>query len=321
MGITTSTESALPSSERARFKYNRKFKPPSTESSKLTTKSEKNDTRGSSKRTLSRTSYYSRLRNSRTEKSSTLPSIIESNNKTEIPNSAIKNNKNIFKRPLYVSRLRTSKDVITTEPNVQTTSAITTEELNNENPVSVATNEIVSNKPLLYIHSRNLNSTDSMSLDAVSGNEDLPINDNIEMVILLPKNTVENNEIINKSEESDNVELIQMMTTPKYHASYKDFDEEFQKDDKPILSSKIPPIRNIQSHKYAGRKQNDNELFSNDEVDSTPKSRVTNNPKYIDSFSRQPTTVTNGVSLNFSLTLVIILKYFYERFIYVYVHL
>lgn len=278
---STTTTTTLPTSnnERSRYKFNRKFKTSSTESSKLSPN--KVDT-VVQKKALTRTSYYSRLRSSRLNNTST--------EKTEINiNSNGIDSSVTTKSPLMSTTTADNGNVVSTVEQKNQINGI-------KSTVSSIKEPIVT-EPINYYQERNLNKNDIASLDENNNVSAVENNNEVVVIPLLETAPVDdNNKFSNKNEEMENVDQYQMIyTTPKYHSSFRGNNKPKSIVVDNVLTTTEPPIRNLHTRKNAGRIKNEMEVDINN---VHTKVRENNMRKYSDTFPKSTTAMMNGVSFH-----------------------
>lgn len=219
------------SNEKSRYRFNRKLKISTTEPSRTKhTSSERN--------TLMRTSYYNRLRNSRNGSKQLEGSSTASN---EITNNSISTSK---ANTIKLSNIEVSTTAKYAESNGQETSK----------PVS--STELPDRVQINSIQATNLDKTTAGSLNAYANiNNDSPLQNNLYIPKLDVGGLLDNNEILNKNEDSDSIEEYKY-TTSKYHSSYRDESLPTMVIDDDSFSTQEPPIKNLQTRKFVGRKHN-----------------------------------------------------------------
>lgn len=203
---------------------------------------------------------------------------------TEVPKAIEKSDKiyrskQTLPRTSYYSRLRNNgaSSTFSTSPSVQeVTESMAEADKKTEN---------IGDSPLIFTN----NHTNMSEFDKEgSGNHKFIITVN-------SKESVENgtdNEIISKMEESQSKSVINVITTTqRYHATYKDKNNDADSEEKEKTTvTTVPPIRNIQTRKYSRKllKRRD---------PTTPRSKERNLKKYSDTFSKTTEASSNGVSI------------------------
>lgn len=100
------------------------------------------------------------------------------------------------------------------------------------------------------------------------------------------------NDVSNTAEESENNPIYNTSPTIKYHANYKDLDVTIS-DNEQQLSSTVPPVKNIQTRKYARKRT---KTFDQYEDLEAPNPREKGIRKLSEPYSKTTEASTNGVS-------------------------
>lgn len=205
--------------------------------------------------------------------------------KDSLKNKEVKSvfrSKQFLPRTSYYSRLRNN--------GLTTTTTTTTE---TEPSINEITEQIV-------IADKKVENTAELPLIFTGGTSKEPENSNIQgssnfIITVNSKESSENgteNEVISKPEESEIKPIISIATTQKYHATYKEKNNNVSITDKEKITL-TPPIRNIRTRTYSRRSSKPKE----DTAVVTPKYKERSLRKYSDTFSKTTETSSNGVSI------------------------
>ncbi|XP_047545840.1 mucin-17-like isoform X2 [Vanessa atalanta] len=277
---TISTASFSPSVNRT-YKFQRKVKLTTTEASNIgnSSQSKSNDTNISFKKPALRSSLYLRRNVSKTfSANSEIPIKIDPSKNNE--GKSILKSKQLLPRTSYYSRLRNG--------GLSTTSTTDSSIQNTTEDISIAEKKVENTAELPIIY------TDGTP--KVSDNANKQESRNF-IITVNSKESSENgtelngNEAISMTVESEN-KLINnfVSTTQKYHATYKDNNNDISTSSKE-KSTVTPPIRNIRTRKYSRKSSKPREEISV----VTSKSRERNSRKYSDTFSKTTEASSNGI--------------------------
>ncbi|KAF9413410.1 hypothetical protein HW555_008347 [Spodoptera exigua] len=285
---TTASTISGQSTEKPTYKYNRKFKAPSTETPKAEVNSKPVELSNNLKKTFVRPPVYSRKLKGKTstEASSTETVKIENPSFTK---------KMVLPRTSYYSRLRN---------NVKNELSSTTEAVVEITPESVptTTSETV-DVPLVIALLNNSEDRKTARIDAQPENND----NHMFLISVTSKESTENNtnnDIINTAEESENMPILNVSPTAssrldsdkyRYHANYKDQNSTNDLDKEKGSSTVIPPVRNLQTRKY-GRSRVKSKDGKSDVAVTSPKPRERSIRKFSESFSKTTEASTNGIT-------------------------
>ncbi|XP_026491138.2 mucin-2-like isoform X7 [Vanessa tameamea] len=276
---TISTASFSPSVDRT-YKFQRKVKLTTTEASNIgnSSQSKSNDTNISFKKPALRSSLYLRRNVSKTvSANSEIPIKIDPSKNNE--GKSILKSKQLLPRTSYYSRLRNG--------GLSTTSTTDSSIQNTTEDISIAEKKVenTAELPIIYTDgtpkvSDNANKQESRnfiitvnSKESSENGTELNGNETISM-------TVENEKLINNF----------VSTTQKYHATYKDNNNDISTSSKE-KSTVTPLIRNIRTRKYSRKSSKPREEISV----VTSKSRERNSRKYSDTFSKTTEASSNGI--------------------------
>ncbi|CAH2091661.1 unnamed protein product [Euphydryas editha] len=273
--FSSTTTSSSQNTERS-YKFQRKVKSttPDTPKSENSIESKRNETNLSLKKPVIRSSLFLR-RNTSKNFSTTSELPVKDSSKNKEVKSVFKP-KQLLPRTSYYSRLR----------NNSLTTTTTTE--SNINGISEQ----------IAVADKKVENTAALPIIFTDGTYKAPDNINIQrssnfIITVNSKESTENgteNEVIAKAEESEIKPIINIATTQKYHATYK----EKNNDNSTTNNEKItvtPPIRNIPTRKYSRKSTKSKE----DSSVVTPKSKERNLRKYSDSFSKTTEASSNGI--------------------------
>lgn len=84
----------------------------------------------------------------------------------------------------------------------------------------------------------------------------------------------------------------------KYHANYKDPNPTDAENKEHASSTVTPPVRNLLTRKYGGRKRTQSNNLNDNNNFSSPKSRERNIRKFSDAYSKTTEASSNGVSIS-----------------------
>lgn len=288
---STATTASGQITEKPIFKYNRKFKAPSTESPKTDViKSKSVEPSNTIKKPFIRPPVYSR----KFKGKSTSGVEISSTESAKSENVANIPQRTVLPRTSYYSRLRN---------NVKNETTSTTESFKE------ATSETVTKKseetvdtPLVFALLNNSEDGEALRIDTQPENND----NHMFIISVTSKESLENNtnEVTNMAEESENMPIVNVSPTIssrldsdkyKYHANYKDQNSTNDIGKEKGSSTVFPPVRNLQTRKYGrNRKSKDS---SSDNTATTPKPRERSIRKFSESFSKTTEASNNGVSI------------------------
>lgn len=204
--------------------------------------------------------------------------------------------RNSLPRTSYYSRLRNNRNEISS-------TSTTTESMEKTDPDKDISEKSVdtADMPLIFTLLKNPVNIDSTSETGQKNNK----GEDKEMFIIAvtSKEAEENsiikenkiiNEVANMVDETENNPVYNTSpTTVKYHANYKDFDATRSDNNEQQFSSTIPPVKNIQTRKYA--RQRTKTLEQPEDLE-TPNHRHKGLRKFGDQFSKTTEASTNGVS-------------------------